>query len=292
MKMGIISEERDWVTDELKSKMEKNDIDPVFIQPSKIVSSIASDVKFEHNNRNITDLECAFIRNIGDGVEMFHRFDTLKYLENYVPIINPMDGIENAGNKFRTSFLMEVNKIPHPKTIISEDVNKALIAAEKFEDVVLKPLFGSQGRGLVRVKGRSTVAKLKALNTFKSNNGVIYLQEFVTNPNNVYRDIRAFAVGDKVVSAMYRKSDSWITNIHQNGVAEKCEVSEELSKLVLAAKDALGLVYAGVDVMESSDGLKVIEVNACPSWEGLSRVSDTNITQYIIDAAIEYSKRC
>jgi tetrahydromethanopterin:alpha-L-glutamate ligase len=91
---------------------------------------------------------------------------------------------------------------------------------------------------------------------------------------------------------MYRKSDSWITNIHQNGVAEKCEVSEELSKLVLAAKDALGLVYAGVDVMESSDGLKVIEVNACPSWEGLSRVSDTNITQYIIDAAIEYSKRC
>jgi len=72
--------------------------------------------------------------------------------------------IENAGNKFRTSFLMEVHKIPHPKTIVAEDVNKALIAADKFEDVVLKPLFGNQGKGLVRVKGRSTVAKLKALN--------------------------------------------------------------------------------------------------------------------------------
>lgn len=292
MKMGIISEERDWVTDELKSTMEKNDIDPVFIQPSKIVSSIGSDLRFEHNNRNIMELKCAFVRNIGEGFEMFHRFDTLKYLENYLPIINPMDGIENAGNKFRTSFLMEVHNIPHPKTVIAEDVNKALIAAEKFDDLVLKPLFGNQGKGLVRVKGRSTVAKLKALNTFKSNHGVIYLQEFVNNPNNVYRDIRAFAVGDKVISAMYRKSDTWITNIHQNGTPEKCEITEELSNLVLAAKDALGLVYAGVDVMESNDGLKIIEVNACPSWEGLSRVSDINITQCILDEAIEYAKRC
>jgi len=290
MRMGIISEERDWVTDELKYKMEKNDIDPVIIQPSKIISSIGSDVKFEQNNRSILDLKCAFVRNIGEGVEMFHRFDMLKYLENYIPIINPMDGIENAGNKFRTSFLMEVHKIPHPKTIVAEDVNKALIAADKFEDVVLKPLFGNQGKGLVRVKGRSTVAKLKALNTFKSTHGVIYMQEFVNNPNNVYRDIRAFAVGDKVISAMYRTSDNWITNIHQNGVPEKCEITDELTKIVLAAKDAVGLVYAGVDVMESTDGLKVIEVNACPSWEGLSRISEADIAQSLIDEALNYSK--
>jgi len=290
MRMGIISEERDWVTDELKSKMEKNDIDPVIIQPSKIISSIGSDVKFEQNNRSILDLKCAFVRNIGEGVEMFHRFDMLKYLENYIPIINPMDGIENAGNKFRTSFLMEVHKIPHPKTIVAEDVNKALIAADKFEDVVLKPLFGNQGKGLVRVKGRSTVAKLKALNTFKSSHGVIYMQEFVNNPNNVYRDIRAFAVGDKVVSAMYRTSDNWITNIRQNGVPEKCEITDELTEIVLAAKDAVGLVYGGVDILESSEGLKVIEVNACPSWEGLSRISDADIAQSLIDEALNYAK--
>ncbi|MBA2841228.1 tetrahydromethanopterin:alpha-L-glutamate ligase [Methanococcus maripaludis] len=290
MRMGIISEERDWVTDELKSKMEKNDIDPVIIQPSKIISYIGAEVKFEQNNRSILDLKCAFVRNIGEGVEMFHRFDMLKYLENYVPVINPMDGIENAGNKFRTSFLMEVHKIPHPKTIVAEDVNKALIAADKFEDVVLKPLFGNQGKGLVRVKGRSTVAKLKALNAFKSTHGVIYMQEFVNNPNNVYRDIRAFAVGNKVISAMYRTSDNWITNIHQNGVPEKCEITEELSKIVLAAKDAVGLVYAGVDILESSDGLKVIEVNACPSWEGLSRISEVDIAQNLIDEALNYAK--
>ena len=60
-----------------------------------------------------------------------------------------MDGIENAGNKFRTSFLMEVHNIPHPKTVIAEDVNKALIAAEKFDDLVLKPLFGNQGKGVI-----------------------------------------------------------------------------------------------------------------------------------------------
>jgi tetrahydromethanopterin:alpha-L-glutamate ligase len=89
---------------------------------------------------------------------------------------------------------------------------------------------------------------------------------------------------------MYRTSDNWITNIHQNGVPEKCEITEELSKIVLAAKDAVGLVYAGVDILESSDGLKVIEVNACPSWEGLSRISDVDIAQNLIDEALNYAK--
>ncbi|MBP2143431.1 tetrahydromethanopterin:alpha-L-glutamate ligase [Methanococcus voltae] len=292
MKIGIISEERDWITDELKNKLEQNDIDPIIIKPSKIVNTLSKKgIKFEHNSRNLFDLECAFVRNIGFGDEMMHRFDMIENLSHFIPIINPPQSIQDSGNKYRTSFLLAKNEIPQAETIISEDINKILAYSDKFDDSVLKPFFGNGGQGLVRLKGRSTVTKLNTLNTFKESNPAFYMQRFVNNPNNVYRDIRAFVIGDRVVSAMYRESDNWITNIKQNGTPKQCEVTREISKLALAAKEALGLYYAGVDLIESETGLKVIEVNACPSWEGLSKVSEEDITQLLVNEVSRIVKK-
>lgn len=299
--MGIISEEVDWITVQLEKLMEKYDIRPIFIKPSRIVSSIGLDFKLKLNNRDILDLDCVFVRNIGEGPEMFYRFDALKYLENYVPLINPTDGIENAGNKYRTSFLMEVNGIPSPRTVVTEDINKALTWTEQFGDCVLKPLFGNQGKGIVRLNHRSMVSKLNVLNNFKSEHGVFYIQEFVNLPKNhgygntqdgknTYRDIRAFVIGDEVVSAMYRVSNNWITNIHRDGTPEKCEITNELEKIAVKAKNAVGLVYGGVDLIESEEGLKVLEVNGTPSWEGLSSVSEEDIAERLIEEAIKICK--
>jgi tetrahydromethanopterin:alpha-L-glutamate ligase len=285
-KMGIISEEKDWITCELERAMKKKDIIPVYIKPSRIVSFTGMDIKLKHNKDDILDLKCAFVRNLGDFAN-FYRFDVLKYLEHYVPIINPTTGLENAGNKFITTFLMEVNKIPHPKTVITEDIDKALIWTEKFKDCVLKPLFGNQGKGLVRLKNKSMISRLNLLNEFKKKNGVFYIQEFIVNPNNVYRDIRAFVIGDEVVSAMYRTSDDWITNVHQNGKPKPCKITDEIEDLAIKAKNATGLIYGGVDLMESEEGLKVIEVNGSPSWEALSRISDVDITEKLVDYILD-----
>lgn len=284
--MGIISEEKDWITCELERIMEKKGITPVYIKPSKIVSFAGMDIKLKHNKDDILDLKCAFVRNLGDASN-FYRFDVLKYLENYVPVINPTSGLENAGNKFITTTLMEVNKIPHPKTVITEDIDKALIWTEKFKDCVLKPLFGNQGRGIIRLKNKSMITKLNILNEFKKKHGVFYIQEFINNPNEVYRDIRALVIGDEVVSAMYRVSNDWITNIHQNGKPEKCDITDEIKELAIKAKNAVDLIYGGVDLMESKDGLKVIEVNGAPSWEGLSRISNIDITEKLIEHVLE-----
>ena len=284
--MGIISEEKDWITCELERVMKKKDITPVYIKPSKIVSFAGMDIKLKHNKDDILDLKCAFVRNLGDSSN-FYRFDVLRYLENYVPLINPTKGLENAGNKFITTTLMEVNNIPHPKTVITEDIDKALIWTEKFKDCVLKPLFGNQGKGIIRLKNKPMISKLNILNEFKKKHGVFYIQEFINNPNDVYRDIRVLVIGNDVVSAMYRVSNDWITNIHQNGKAEKCEITDEIRELAIKAKNAVGLVYGGVDLMESKDGLKVIEVNGAPSWEALSRISDVDITEKLIEYALE-----
>ena len=80
-----------------------------------------------------------------------------------------------------------------------------------------------------------------------------------------YRDIRAFVIDDEVVAAMYRVGgDNWKNNVSQGGRVERCEITNEIEELALKVKDALGLFYDGVDLIESEDGLKVLEVNSTP----------------------------
>ncbi|UXM85241.1 tetrahydromethanopterin:alpha-L-glutamate ligase [Methanococcus aeolicus] len=282
MKIGIITEERDWITCSLERVLIKKDITPTYIKPSKIVSFTGMDIKFKCNNENLSKLTCAFIRDLGDGTN-YYRFDALKYLGEFMPLINPAEGLENAGNKYKTSMILDKNNIPHPKTIITEDLDKALMWSEKFKDCVVKPIFGNRGKGIIRLGNKPIINKINLLKEFKKKYGLFYIQEFIRNPNNVYRDIRAFVIGDEVVSAMYRTSNNWLTNIHQQGTGKPCEITPEIEELAIKAKDSMGLIYGGVDLIESKDGLKVIEVNGAPSWETLSKVSNVNITEKLID---------
>ena len=283
MKIGILSESRDWVTYELERVMNELNITPVYIKPSGITSYIGMDIKFEYRRKDILDLDAIFVRNLGD-INNYYRYDILKYIEHYVPVINPPEALENCGNKFKTSALLDIHSVPHPKTAVTEDIHKAMIWIEKFNDCVLKPIFGNGGEGIHRLKNKSLITRLNLLNEYKRRYGVIYLQEFINTPGEEYRDIRAFVVGDEVVAAMYRISDNWITNIRQNGRPERCEVTPEIEDIALRAKKALGILYGGVDIIEDEDGsLKVLEVNGAPSWEALSRVSKVDIARCLVE---------
>jgi len=283
MKIGILSESRDWVTYELERAMNELNITPVYIKPSGITYYSGMDIKFVYKRKNILDLNAIFVRNLGD-INNYYRYDVIKYIERYIPVINPSEALENCGNKFKTSALLDIHNVPHPKTLVTEDIHKAMAWAEKFEDCVLKPIFGNGGEGIYRFKNKSLITRLNLLNEYKKKYGVIYLQEFINTPGEGYRDIRAFVVGDNVVAAMYRISDNWITNIRQNGRPERCEVTPEIEDIALKAKKALGILYGGVDIIEDEDGsLKVLEVNGAPSWEALSRVSKVDIARCLVE---------
>jgi len=283
MKIGILSESRDWVTYELERTMNELNITPVYIKPSGITSYIGMDIKFEYRRKDVLDLDAIFVRNLGD-INNYYRYDIIKYIEHYIPVINPSEALENCGNKFKTSALLDIYSVPHPKTVVTEDIHKAMTWIEKFNDCVLKPIFGNGGEGIYRLKNKSLITRLNLLNEYKNRYGVIYLQEFINTPGEEYRDIRAFVVGDEVVAAMYRVSDNWITNIRQNGRAERCEVTPEIEDIALKAKKALGILYGGVDIIEDENGnLKVLEVNGAPSWETLSKVSKVDITRCLVE---------
>jgi len=108
---------------------------------------------------------------------------------------------------------------------------------------------------------------------------VFYMQEYIRKPE---RDIRAFVIKDRVIAAMYRNSEHWITNTAKGGFPLKCEITPEIESLAVRAAQCVGVEIAGVDILESPDGLKVIEINVGAEFHGLNEVADVNIAREII----------
>ncbi|XRP96498.1 tetrahydromethanopterin:alpha-L-glutamate ligase [Methanocaldococcus sp. 16A] len=291
MKLGIITIDRDEVINDLIKSCKKFGVDYKIINPTKIITGFNLDFKLKYYKSFLNELDCCFVRNL--GWDSFFRFDVLKYLNQYVTVINPPEAIDIASNKFLTSIFLELNNLPQPKTVVTESINEAIVWIDSFGEAVLKPIFGCGGEGIIRIKKESPIStKLNTLNEFKERYKTFYIQEFIKPLDNEHKDIRAFVIDDEVVAAMYRiGGENWKNNVSQGGRVEECEITDEIEKLALKAKNAIGLFYAGVDLIESEDGLKILEVNSTPSWIGLSKVSKVNIADKLLEKIIQHVKK-
>jgi RimK family alpha-L-glutamate ligase len=182
-----------------------------------------------------------------------------------------------------TSFLLSRAGIATPATWAFESHKeaRAIIKRETATGaLVLKPLFGSQGRGLILIR---TLDNLPPPEQVAGR--VYYLQRFVGVERGGYYDFRLLVVHGRVVAAMQRHSSHWITNIKRGGRPVAVAVNEEMKMLALRSADAVGADFAGVDILYTSDGHPtVLEVNSMPAWSGLQRVTPTNIAAQFADA--------
>lgn len=113
------------------------------------------------------------------------------------------------------------------------------------------------------------------------------MQEYVREAKG--KDIRVFVVGNKVVAAMERKAKKgeFRANFHLGGSICVTDLSQEERKFAICATRALGLDYAGVDILRTKDGAKVLEVNSCPGLEGISQATGINVAEHIIKYAVK-----
>ncbi len=185
-----------------------------------------------------------------------------------VPVINDARAIERCVDKSMTSFLLHRAGIATPPTFAGENAEQAeRWRAGTAAEVVEKPLFGSQGTGLVRV-GRA-----EALPPAEAYAGVRYLQRFVGRTAG-WRDFRVMVIGGRPVAAMLRHGQSWVTNVRRGARCEAVDITERLACLSAAAAVVVGADYAGVDLIEDEAGeLLVLEVNSMPAWKGLQSVA-------------------
>lgn len=236
--------------------------------------------------------DACFVRTVANGTfeQVTHRLGILHALGAMgVPVVNEARAIERCVDKSTTSAILFRHKIPTPATWSVEDraMAEATVAREVAagHEIVAKPLFGSQGRGIKRVTSATDLPPADTLA------GLYYLQRLVPQAEGRWRDWRVFVVGDRAVAAMIRHGKQWITNMRQGARAEAAPVDGDAAALAVRAAAAVGARYAGVDLIATADGFQVLEVNSMPAWHGLQGVSAVDIAQALADDAIAQVKR-
>jgi tetrahydromethanopterin:alpha-L-glutamate ligase len=233
--------------------------------------------------------DAAVVRGIAGGSfeQVTVRLGVLHALRELgVPVYNDARAIERSVDKAMTSLLLHAAGVPTPPTWAMESPAQAqrLVTRESAAGraLVLKPLFGSQGKGLQRIGWVDGAhVPLPDLAAF---GGLAYLQRYVESPGF---DWRVLVVGGRAVAAMRRCSAHWIHNVKQGANVEPAALTPELAALAERAAAALQMDYAGIDLLPTADGPQVLEVNGVAAWQGLQRVTGFNIAAALVADLID-----
>jgi [lysine-biosynthesis-protein LysW]--L-2-aminoadipate ligase len=214
----------------------------------------------------------------------------LRVMERWgIPTLNRSAATTVCDDKALCSLALEAAGVPTPRTLLAFSVDSAIEACEQVGyPAVLKPVTGSWGRLLAKVNGpeqaRAILDQKTELGSYE--HSIFYVQQFVEKPG---RDIRVYVVGERVLAASYRTSEHWITNAARGAVSSACPITPEIEELAWRACISVGARLAGVDLIETPDGLKVVEVNTGGEFKGLMSTTDVDIAGEIVEEAVRIS---
>jgi len=281
---------------ELLEAIKNKDLTPLFLRISGLSTSIDTSgmTTVFYGKQRLTKINGAIVRSIGaiTSIEQYvRRLTLLRELEREgVIIMNPVDGMAKARDKYEALSSLSKAGIRVPETIVTEDIGLAYDFVSKFGRAVIKPLIGSRGYGSVLVDNPEIAFRI--FKTLASFNQVIYVQEYVEKKSY---DLRVFVVDGEVLASIQRfitKPGEWRTNVAQGGKAKAYNPPEEVKEMAVKACEVLGLWYAGVDIAETDDkGYVVFEVNAAPDWQGLAEATGVRPAEAITEALIKKCKR-
>ncbi|MEX0866688.1 MAG: RimK family alpha-L-glutamate ligase [Pirellulales bacterium] len=217
----------------------------------------------------------------GSLEQVVFRMDVLGRLAAHgVRVVNSPRAIETAVDKYLSTSLLAAAGLPTPSTVACQTAAAAMEAFERLGgDVVCKPLFGSEGRGIFRLNDPD--AAYRAARMLEQQQAVIYWQQFIDHPGF---DLRVLVVGDKAFGMRRANPNDWRTNASRGARCEPLEVTAELAALARRAARAVGAEIAGVDLLPNRDGrLHVLEVNAVPGWRALAGTLRLDVAREVID---------
>ncbi len=231
----------------------------------------------------LTAFDVVIVRTMPPGSleQVVYRMDALWRLSaGGVCVFNPPRSIECAVDKYLASARLEAAGLTVPPTVVCENASDALAAFEQLGgDVVVKPIFGSEGRGIVRVSDLEMASR--AFRTLERIGAVLYLQRFIENEGF---DVRVLVLDGRVLGAMRRRANGdFRANVSCRGTAELHSVTDDEARSALAAAAATEARFAGVDLLYGRDGTcYVIEVNAVAGWQAFRRVTGIDVAAAVI----------
>lgn len=283
MRVAILGQKGGWHTESLATALRRRSIEAEYVSVTRLTARIGARPRLAASGTDLDGMDAVFVRAIPAGSleQVIYRMDALRQIEAAgVRVVNPARAIERGVDKYYTASLLADAGIPTPPTVVAEHFDDAMAAFEELGgDVVVKPLFGSEGRGMVRVDDPDSA--YRAFRALELGRYIHCLQRFV--PHH-HEDIRTFVVGDRVVGAMLRRGTSWKTNAAQGAEAVPFTPDEALCDLSVRAARAVGAVYAGVDILPADDGsVTVLEVNTIPGWRALRATTGVDPADELVD---------
>ena len=284
-KIGILSSQSGYHVQALEKAICRSGHTPIFFPITRLAGWVGGQPAVHVRGERVEDCRALLVRTIPTGSleQIVFRMNVLHRLEKIgISVVNSASAIERTVDKYCTSFMFEDAGIPTPRTLVTEDFNTALVACQDMGDVVLKPVFGSEGKGMVRVNDEETAYRV--LRAWEQNRYIYYIQEYVPH---FQEDIRAFVVKDSVIASMLRRGTGWKTNFSKGAEVKPIKLNGEMERLALEAARLFKLDYAGVDLMRTEDGRTlVVEINSIPGWRGLQKTTTQNIADKIIDGLL------
>ncbi len=211
-----------------------------------------------------------------------------------VHVINKHLPVLRAKNKLRNLQTLSKNKVPIPKTYIvrSPDYLDTVIKDIGKFPVIIKTLSGSHGKGVSIVESKRGLSTLIDMIVHNEHSAPLTIQEYVKESKG--KDIRVFIVGKRIIAAMERiatKKGEFRSNFHLGGRVRVAEMSAKEKRVAFAAVEACGLDVAGVDLLRTKSGPKVLEVNANPGLEGITQATNRDVAGEILKYTVTRSKR-
>jgi len=271
LKIAIVGQSGAWSTERLADALRAAGAEAIVVDLAAC-SLRLPDRRLFHRGQPLAELDGAVVKKLGDtadGWGVQERIGMLRHLEaSGVPVLSAPDHLHVAVNRYRMTCELVRAGLPVPPTAITEDLDEAAAAVERFGTAVLKPLFTSKGRGMRRLEpSRELRGELEAHRD--AGLGPFYLQRFVKHPG---RDLGVAVLDGVCIGAYWRVAgdDQWMTTILSGGRYEKAEISADLAAMAVAAARHFGLIFTGVDLIEDSDGrFNVLEVSAFGGFRGL-----------------------
>ena len=288
MHVAILSTPTGWHTDELNRALAERGHTSRVLPYEGLVARLGTGRNvvggLSIQSLALLDVDAVLARMIPNGSleQIIYRMDSLHWIEKRgVPVMNSPRAIERSVDKFYTTALLQEAGLPTPETVVCEGAADAMAAVLEMGDVIVKPIFGSMGQGMVRVSDPDVA--FRVVRALEQTRAVFYVQRVVDHNG---RDVRVFVVGGRVLGAIQRHASNgdWRTNVSRGGSVRPFELPPAWEQLAVRAAAAIDADYAGVDLLPSRDGtVFVLEVNGIPGWRGLQQATGLDVAGVIVD---------
>ncbi|OQK18396.1 glutathione synthase [Methyloprofundus sedimenti] len=285
LKIAVVGLPGKWSTETLADAVEKKTGFRLIVDMDKVVLNLDS-LELTYQGHNLCQLDAIIIKKIGHqySPNSLDRLELLRVAENAgVKVFSQPVKILRLIDRLSCTVTLRNADIPMPATVITEEIDEAIAAVNKFGSAIFKPLYSTKARGMCVISKKDGKTKVrKNIEAFKTANPMMYIQQKAALGG---RDMGLMFLGGRYLGAYARvsKNDAWNTTINSGGEYAAADPSTEIIAMASKAQDLFDMSYTTVDVAETDKGAIVFEVSAFGGFRGGKEGLNLDVAELYVD---------